>query len=139
MQYYCAIHNHLMNFLSYTVGFWAKLCYCIRLVTLLCCNNLEKYRKVNILVIKMAERVKIWIIELDHLQFLYCTSFQIHISKRCGTLSSFFRTRETAWKSGLYNIDMEICRKDDQPKLPLESPSIKLQIFQLSKLYANLS
>ena len=48
-----------MNFLSYTVGFSVKLCYYIRLVILLCCNNLEKYRKVNILVIKMAEKVKI--------------------------------------------------------------------------------
>ena len=39
----------------------------------------------------------------------------------------------------LYNIDMEICRKGDQPKLPPESPGIKSQISQLSKLYANLS
>ena len=39
----------------------------------------------------------------------------------------------------LYNTDMEICRKGDQPKLPPESPGIKSQILQLSKLYANLS
>ena len=57
-QYYCAIHNHLMNFLSYTVGFWVKQGHYIRLVILLYCNNLEKYSKVNIPVIKMAERVK---------------------------------------------------------------------------------
>ena len=39
----------------------------------------------------------------------------------------------------LQNIDMEIFRKGDQPKLPPERPGIKSQIFQLSKLYANLS